>query len=136
MLACFAGTGALLGNIFCCSPATSSLESVRMITNTLLRWSKNSYLPHHIIIDTFSQILKWKITITSFVIPEEPNTWANKSGLNFMMYILIFVENCLQLRCDTWFFSMAKLIFMQRILFDCETIIEINFPIYNAYLCA
>ena len=29
---------------------------------------------------------------TSFIIPERPKTKANKTGINFMIFILIFVE--------------------------------------------
>ena len=32
---------------------------------------------------------------TSFVSPEGPKTRANKTGINFMIFILIFVVNCL-----------------------------------------
>ncbi len=31
----------------------------------------------------------------SFVSPEGPKTWANITGINFMVFILISVENCL-----------------------------------------
>ena len=33
---------------------------------------------------------------TSFVSPEGPNVWVKKAGINFMILILIFVENYLQ----------------------------------------
>ncbi len=50
----------------------------------------------HIIIDSFPRILKlnfFKIR-TSFVSPERPKARANQTSINFMIFILIFVENC------------------------------------------
>ena len=32
---------------------------------------------------------------TSFVRPEGPKAWANKTGFNFMIFNLLFVESCL-----------------------------------------
>ena len=32
---------------------------------------------------------------TSFDSLERPKTWANNTGINVMIFILIFVENCL-----------------------------------------
>ena len=55
---------------------------------------KYSYLSHRII-DSFPRISKCKIK-TSFVIPSGPKSWANKSDINFMIFILISVENCLK----------------------------------------
>ena len=42
---------------------------------------------------------------TSFVGPEGPKARANKTGIHFMTFILIFVKI---IRFYTWFFSMAK----------------------------
>ena len=37
---------------------------------------------------------------TSFVNPKGPKVQANQTAINFMIFILIFVENCL-IRCYT-----------------------------------
>ena len=56
---------------------------------------KNSYLSHRIV-ESFprnkDEKLKHK---ASFVYPEGPNAQANRAGINFVIFILIFVENCL-----------------------------------------
>ncbi len=50
----------------------------------------------HRIIDSFPRILKIKKKInTSLVRPEEPQDQANQTGICFMIFILIFMENCL-----------------------------------------
>ena len=36
-----------------------------------------------------------KKNITSFCRPEWPKPWANKTGINIMIFLLVFVENCL-----------------------------------------
>ena len=58
--------------------------------------NENIYFSHRII-DSFPQILKWKIIRLKpvFVSPEEPKARAYKTGINFRIFILIFVENCL-----------------------------------------
>ena len=52
-----------------------------------------SYLSHRII-DSFSWINNYKINNSS-VSPEGPKARANKIGIDFMIFISIFVENCL-----------------------------------------
>ena len=36
-----------------------------------------------------------------------PKVEANKTGINFMIFILSFVENCLLIQNDTCFFSVC-----------------------------
>ena len=50
--------------------------------------NKNTYLSHRII-DSFPWILKW------IIVWLKPKARANKTVINFMILILIFVENCL-----------------------------------------
>ena len=52
---------------------------------------ENSYLSHRFI-DRFPRILKLQ-DYTSFVRPEGPKDRANKTCFNFMILILIFMEN-------------------------------------------
>ena len=56
-----------------------------------------SYLSHRVIV-SFSRSLKGEnIKIkTSILSPEGLKAQAKKTGFNFMIFILIFVENCLQ----------------------------------------
>ncbi len=49
------------------------------------------------IVDSFPRILKVKIKIkTSFVITERPKGRVIKIDIDFMIFMLIFVENCLE----------------------------------------
>ena len=53
-----------------------------------------SYLSHHII-DNFLYKMKNYEIKTSFVSPERTKDQTNKSGIKFMIFVLIFEENCL-----------------------------------------
>lgn len=55
---------------------------------------------------------------TGFIRPQ-----AYKSGINFMLFILILKHNCL-IRCYTYLFRMAKLVPIQRILICIKAILK------------
>ena len=63
----------------------------RLYLVTKIDKQKNSYLTH-CFIDSFPRIIKIE---QSFVRPEGPKIQANKIGIHIMIFILIFVENCL-----------------------------------------
>ena len=63
----------------------------RLYLVTKIDKQKNSYLTHRFI-DSFPRIIKIE---QSFVRPEGPKIQANKIGIHIMIFILIFVENCL-----------------------------------------
>ena len=46
--------------------------------------------------------------ILSFVKPEGSEAGAIKTGINFMIFILLFEENCPNAICYTSFFSIAE----------------------------
>ena len=80
-----------------------SIKGFRSVsTNTNKQTLTNKGLNHIISIYriVFRQVTadikrkKYKIK-TSFVRPEELKARANKTGLNFIIFILIFMENCL-----------------------------------------
>ena len=57
---------------------------------------------------------------TSFVSPEEPKAWANKTGNDFMIFILIFEENCLYYDVIHDFSVWLRTCLIQRILIVIE----------------
>ena len=57
----------------------------------------------------------------SFVIPEGPKARANKTGINFMIFILSFVENCL---LNIIFQTGLDPVLIQRIAIGFEVILE------------
>ena len=66
---------------------------------------------------------KYKIK-NSFESPERPRTRVNKTGINFMIFILILVENCLQYDAIHDFSVWLELVRIQRILIGFEAILK------------
>ena len=66
----------------------------------------NRFLSHRVTNSSF--LWKVKLKITSFVRVEGPNVWVNETGLSFLIYIFLFVENCLYPMDINQFQSNAK----------------------------
>ena len=65
-------------------------------------FEKNILISHYLlqrVKDSFPRKLNLKImrfkNLTSFVRPKRPKARANKTGFDFMIFILMFLENCL-----------------------------------------
>ena len=60
--------------------------------NFIFKLSKFMIYLLHRIKGSFSRILKWMKTLNGFFNTEEPKTLTNKTDINLMIFILMFVE--------------------------------------------
>ena len=61
---------------------------------------------------------------TIFVSPEVPKDKANKTGIDIMIFILIFMENCLYYDAIHDFSVGWEPVLIKRIIIDLEAILE------------